>query len=156
MGNDTIKIRKMKHEDISGVFQLENLWKEEEISYIFEPFTEEYFVQSMTKFNDYHLVAVDNNQVVGYINGFIDNNGDKRVFNKNEEFLMIENLYVREEYRNKKIGGLLIEQIMSNARKNGITRFAVSTDTKDMKSILRFYENHGFKPFHVNLFKMDQ
>ena len=51
---------------------------------------------------------------------------------------------------------MLVEKIMEKARKNGITKFAVATDTIDMKSILHFYEKHGFKPFIVELFKIDE
>ena len=69
---------------------------------------------------------------------------------------MIENLFVKSEYRNKQIGGKLLDKIIQNAKNNGITKYAVATDTKDMKSILHFYEIHGFKPFHVELFKIDE
>ena len=91
MTNNGIILRRMKMEDIQGVFQLEKLWKEEEVSYIFEPFTREELVKTMTKYNDYHLVAQHGNEVVGYINGILENKGKKRVFKDQEEFLMIEN-----------------------------------------------------------------
>ena len=50
---------------------------------------------------------------------------------------------------------MLLDQILVNAKKNGIMKYAVATDTIDMNAILRFYEKHGFKPFHVQLFRTD-
>ena len=142
----------MKNDDINGIFNLENLWEKENLSYMFEPITQKEFIATMKKFQDYHLVAVDTEMLVGYINGTIRKDENKRVF-RNEPFLMIENIFVKSEYRNKKVGSSLLKTILNIARKNGILKFQVSTDARNMKSVLRFYESHGFKPFYVQLFK---
>lgn len=155
MSNNFFQIRLMKVEDLEGVFKLEKQWEDEKVSYIYEPFTKEDFLKTMNKFKDYHLVAEKNNQIVGYVNGIIKNKDNERVFKRGEEYLMIENLYVQSEYRNNNVGGKLIKKILDNAKKNGISKYAVATDTRDMKTILRFYEQQGFKPFLTYLFKID-
>ena len=96
MTKDRIILRTMNLEDINGIFQLEKLWKEENVSYIYEPFTKEELVTTMTEYNDYHLVAMQENELVGYINGIIENSGKERVLKDQENYLMIENLYVKK------------------------------------------------------------
>lgn len=109
----------------------------------------------MSTFQDYHLVAIAEGQIIGYINGIVKEGDIDRIFEKQEKYLMIENLYVKSENRNNKIGGMLPDQILQNARSNGIIKYVVATETKDMDSILRFYEKHGFKLFFVQLFRTD-
>ena len=155
MQNVDVQIRKATKDDLDGIFLLEEEWKQEEVSYIFEPITKEEFIETMDIFSDYHLVAVENRQIIGYINAKVQNSGNERVFRANEDHLMVENLYVRSSKRKSKVGSMLLETLLMNARKNGMTKFAVATDTKDMEAILKFYTQHGFKPFHVQLFKIE-
>ena len=156
MFKESITFRQITLADVEGIFELEKLWETEQVSFIFEPFTREEFISNLKKFPNYHLVALSNNQIIGYINGIIKNKDAERVFKKNENYLIIENIFVKSEYRNKQIGGKLLDKIIQNAKNNGITKYAVATDTKDMKSILHFYESKGFKPFYVQLFKIDE
>jgi len=46
-----------------------------------------------------------------------------------------------------------LDALLEVAKQNGIQRFVVSTVTKDIDRILAFYRNHGFKPWHLELFK---
>ena len=70
------QIRKMLRKDLEGVFKLETLWEKEELAYLFESITEKEFLTTMIQFNDYHLVAVVNDEIIGYINGTISRQND--------------------------------------------------------------------------------
>jgi ribosomal protein S18 acetylase RimI-like enzyme len=98
-------------------------------------------------------VAETDSQIIGYVNGTVLINEKVEVLPKQETYLEIENIYVQPEFRNQHVGGALIEQLLATAEQNGIKRFSVSTVTKDMDRILRFYRRYGFKPWYVELFK---
>jgi ribosomal protein S18 acetylase RimI-like enzyme len=68
-------------------------------------------------------------------------------------YLEIENIYVRPEFRNRHVGGALLEKLLQVAEQNGIKRFLVSTVSKDMHGILKFYQRYGFQPWFAELFK---
>ena len=121
MFKESITIKQITLADVEGIFELEKLWETEQDSFIFEPFTRDEFISNIKKFPKYHLVAISNNQIIGYINGIIKNKDAERVFKKNKSYLMIENLFVKSEYRNKQIGGKLLDKIIQNAKNNGIT-----------------------------------
>ena len=78
----------MFRKNLEGVFKLETLWEREELVYLFESITEKEFLATMTQFNDCHLVAVVNDEIIGYINGTIRNSDNKRVF-RDQAYLMI-------------------------------------------------------------------
>ena len=75
------------------------------------------------------------------------------VIPEQETYVEIDNVYVKPEFRNRDIGGKLIDRLLDVAEQNGIQRFFVSSDSKDMDKILNFYRSHGFKPWYIQLFK---
>jgi hypothetical protein len=62
--------------------------------------------------------------------------------------------YVNSSVRvNEKVGVLLQQETyLAIAEQDGIKRFVVSTVTKDMDRILKFYRRYGFRPWFVELF----
>ena len=46
----------------------------------------------MEKFGDFHIVAIVESHVIGYINGIVKDKDNERVFKEQEKYLMIENL----------------------------------------------------------------
>jgi ribosomal protein S18 acetylase RimI-like enzyme len=59
------------------------------------------------------------------------------------------------EFRNKQVGGKLMEKLLEVAENNGIKRFLVNTVTNDMDQIMKFYRRFGFEPWFVELFEID-
>lgn len=123
------------------------------MAYYFSDDSREHFIAEFERFPEYFLVAEKNSQIIGYVNGSVLVNEKVEVLPKEETYLEIENIYVRPEFRNHHVGGALIEQLLATAEQNGIKRFVVSTVTKDMDRILRFYRRYGFEPWFVELFK---
>lgn len=148
-----VLIRECTHQDIESIFQLDHLWDEENVAYVFTYGTREEFIADFERFQKYFLVAESDGQIVGYVNGSVLVNEKVAVLPEQETYLEIENIYVMPEFRNIYVGGDLIEKLLDVAEQNGIKRFVVSTVTKDMDRILKFYRRHGFKPWYVELFK---
>ncbi len=148
-----VLVRECTHQDLESIFQLDQLWDEEAVAYVFTYGTREDFFADFERFQKYFLVAKSNSQIIGYINGSVRVNEKVEVLPQQETYLEIENIYVRSEYRDRHVGGDLIEQLLAIAERDGIKRFVVSTVTKDMDRILKFYRRYGFKPWFVELFK---
>jgi ribosomal protein S18 acetylase RimI-like enzyme len=62
-------------------------------------------------------------------------------------------VYVAPGFRNRHIGGQLMEELMAVAAHQGIQRFVVSSTSKEMNKILHFYRRYGFTPWYVQLLK---
>ena len=148
-----ILIRECTHQDLESIFQLDQLWDEEGVAYVFTYGNREEFIADFERFQKYFLVAESSGQIIGYINGSVRVNTKVEVLPKQERYLEIENIYVRPEYRGRHVGGDLIERLLTVAEQNGIKRFVVSTVTKDTDRILKFYRRYGFKPWFVELFR---
>ncbi|MCG8347484.1 MAG: GNAT family N-acetyltransferase [Chloroflexales bacterium] len=148
-----ILIRECTRQDLDSIFQLDTLWDEEGVAYVFTHSNREDFIADFERFPKYFLVAESDGQIIGYINGSVLINHKVEVLPKQEMYLEIENIYVKAEFRNMHVGGDLLEQLLTVAERNGIKRFVVSTVTKDMDRILKFYRCYGFRPWFVELFK---
>jgi ribosomal protein S18 acetylase RimI-like enzyme len=150
-----IIIRPCTDDDLEAIFQLDHLWDKEGVAYVFTYGSQEDFTAEYEQFREYYFVADCDGEIVGYINGSVRVNENQKIaiLPDQEIFLEIENIYVRSEFRDQRVGGELIERLLGTAERNGIKRFIVSTVTKDMDRIMRFYQSHGFKPWYVELFK---
>lgn len=148
-----ILIRPCTRQDIESIFQLDKRWEEEGVSYVFIHIPPEDLIADFERFPQYFLVAEHEGQIIGYVNGSVLLNHKSNPLPLQATCLEIENIYVRSEFRNSRVGGDLLERLLAVAAQNGITRFIVSTVTKDMDRILNFYRRHGFQPWYVELFK---
>jgi len=148
-----ILIRECTHQDIDSIFALDKLWDEEGLAYVFTYGSREAFMADFERFQKYFLVAECDSQIIGYINGSVRVNEKVDILPRQETYLEVENIYVKPEFRDRRVGGDLIDQLLAIADQDGIKRFIVSTVTRDMDRILKFYRDHGFKPWCVELFK---
>ena len=148
-----VLIRACTHEDIDAVRQLDSQWEQENIAHTFMPISREAFLTHLEHFALYFLVAESDEGLVGYINGSVHQEKGMPVIPEQEPYLEIENVYVQPGFRHRHIGGQLMERLMAVAAHHGIQRFAVSSVSKEMDKILRFYRRHGFTPWHVQMFK---
>ena len=149
-----VLIRTCTLNDIDVVVQLEREWEREDIAYgDFNPISREAFIAFLERFPAYFLVAESDGQIVGYVHGSVQRDKRMEVLPEQEPYVEIENIYVRSNFRNKDIGGKLLERLFEVARQDGIQRFVVSTASKDTDKILKFYQSHGFKAWNIQLFK---
>jgi ribosomal protein S18 acetylase RimI-like enzyme len=75
------------------------------------------------------------------------------VFSEQEPYLEIDNVYVKPDFRNRHIGGKLLQGLLEVAQRHGIQRFLVSSDSKNMEQVLNFYRSYGFTTWSVQMFK---
>ncbi len=148
------RIRACTPNDIDGVIALERQWEQEDIAYgDFNPMSREAYVAILDRFPAYFLVAESDGQLVGYIHASVQRNNPVEVIPAHEPYVAIEDIYVQPGYRDRDIGGALLERIFEVAWQEGIQRFIVGTLSKETDRILKFYRSHGFTPWRIRFFK---
>jgi ribosomal protein S18 acetylase RimI-like enzyme len=147
-----VLIRECTRQDLEGILELDQLWKDEGVAYVWYG-SREVLIADFERFPEYFLVAESDGRIVGYVNGSVRANETVEVLPEQEMHFEIENIYVKAEFRNMHVGGDLLERLLGVAKENGIERFVVSTVSKDIDQILKFYRTYGFRPWYVELFK---
>ena len=99
------------------------------------------------------LVAEVDGAVVGYVTGTTSVSDGLAVVPEGEKYFEIVELYVDATMRGHRIGGRLLESALDNARRMGIRYALVYSATKDVQRILRFYEEHGFHSWFVQMYR---
>ena len=94
------------------------------------------------------LVAEVEGNIVGYITGGESEIQKWRPFRRIE----IDNLFVRQSYRNQRIGSILMDAFITWAKSRGIEKVFLHVMAGNQESI-RFYENKFFKKFNFVLEK---
>ncbi len=149
---EQVRIRTCTLSDINSVIALERQWEQEDIAYgDFNPLSREAYVSILERFPAYFLVAESGGQLVGYIHGSVQR--DKPVEVIQEPYVEIEDIYVQPGFRDRDIGGALLERLFEIAGQEGIQRFIVGTLSKETDRILTFYRSHGFTPWRIQFFK---
>jgi ribosomal protein S18 acetylase RimI-like enzyme len=149
---EQVRIRTCTLSDIDSVIALERQWEQEDIAYgDFNPLSREAYVSILERFPAYFLVAESGGQLVGYIHGSVQR--DKPVEVIQEPYVEIEDIYVQPGFRDRDIGGALLERLFEVAGQEGIQRFIVGTLSKETDRILTFYRSHGFTPWRIQFFK---
>jgi len=150
---EQVRIRACALNDIDGVIALERLWEQEDIAYgNFNPMSRDAYVSILERFPAYFLVAESDGQLVGYIHGSVQRDKPVAVIPAQEPYVEIEDIYVQPDFRDRDIGGALLERIFEVARQEGIQRFIVGTLSKDTDRILKYYRSHGFTPWRIQFF----
>jgi GNAT superfamily N-acetyltransferase len=150
---EQVCIRACTPNDIDGVIALERQWEQEDIAYgDFNPMSREAYVAILERFPAYFLVAESDGQLVGYIHGSVYHDKPVEVIPAQEPYIEIEDIYVQPDFRDRDIGGALLERIFEVARQEGIERFIVGTLSKETDRILKFYRSHGFTPWRIQFF----
>lgn len=100
----------------------------------------------------YFLVAERDGQIAGFIYATLRVSEDTGYFPDGQQFVNIDNLYVRPQLRGGNIGAHLMQEIKRTAEENGIGRFALSSNTKDFERIVKFYRSCGFQTWNVTMY----
>jgi GNAT superfamily N-acetyltransferase len=148
--DSTMVIRPAKDGDVARVRELQIQWANEDITYGYIAADEEYIRKA---FQAYFFIAEIEDHIVGFITSSKHTSGGLSVIPKGTEYLEIDDLYVVPEHRSCGIGTALIQGVLSRAKSNGLEYSHVFTATKDVHRILRFYEQHGFRSWGVQMFQ---
>ena len=96
--------------------------------------------------NHYVIVAILNNEIVGYLAGAINEKGSYEEIQYGE----INNMLVKDEYRGYGIGKMLINNFKDYCRENNIYNVKVEASAKN-KNAINFYKKNGFEEFNITL-----
>ena len=140
--NDLEPIQKLNHE----LFKLE---KENFDSTLITDWPiskdgENYF-QEMIE-DEYVIVAIDNEDIIGYLAGSINEKGSYELIQYGE----INNMLINNEYRGLRIGKRLIDCFKEYCKSKGINNLKVVASAKNTNAI-EFYKKQGFKDFDITL-----
>lgn len=131
-------IREMVIEDIP---QLANLYKQfwNEDSYVDTMYQK--YSQYITEGSHILLSAVENNSLIGSVMGVICGElyGDCR------PFLVLENMIIDKDHRNRGIGKELIFELEKRATEKNCTQIILVTES-DRVDACKFYESVGYNP----------
>jgi GNAT superfamily N-acetyltransferase len=151
---EQVHIRACTLDDIDGVIALERQWEREEIAYgDFNPMSRGDYLTILERFPAYFLVAESAGQLIGYIHAAVQRDNPVEVIPADQPYVAIEDIYVQPGFRDRDIGGALLERIFVVAEQAGIERFTVGTLSKETDKILKFYRSHGFTPWRIQFFK---
>ena len=142
-------VRLAEARDVDDVARLLVEWANEDITWGQTPTSPQ---EIDRKLGPFFYVALHNGRITGFVYGSEQRSEDLAVIPHGERYISIEELYVQPGFRNRGLGGRLVESLLSAARDRGIERFRVYSATKEMDRILAFYRRHGFKPWYVEMF----
>ncbi|MBE3143497.1 MAG: GNAT family N-acetyltransferase [Planctomycetes bacterium] len=145
-----VNIRLATETDIPSICRLQQEWFDEGSVYGFEPESQE---QLRLILGSFCLVAEMDEDIIGFVTGFIHTSDGLAVIPAGKRYIEVDNAYVSLQYRRQGIGGHLVDQLLVAAEKQGVTYALLYSATKDIRSILKFYEQHGFQSWSIQMFR---
>jgi GNAT superfamily N-acetyltransferase len=128
---------------------MQRSWAGEEMAHGFVPATEEQIRASLGPFC---LVAIEDCQAVGFVSA-VRRDGEATAVMPAGPYLEIEHLYVVPELRRRGIGKALIDRVLAEAKALGIQHASMYSAVKDLRRVMRFYEQAGFESWYVRMFR---
>jgi GNAT superfamily N-acetyltransferase len=148
--NPYIKIRECSEEDLATIRKMETDWADEDITY---GQVAADLPELLKHLGRHFLVAEAYGEVIGFAYGSAHTSDGLAVIPAGERYFEVDELYVAPERRGQGIGGALLDDLLRRSWEEGMHRSLVYSATKDLESILRFYRKHGFRSWHVRLFR---
>lgn len=101
------------------------------------------------------FLALEDEKTVGYLFGYMDKGERKNsIYEKDEPFFEVEELYVKPELRSKGIGRQLFQYMEEKLKEEKVELILLSTATKNYRAILHFYlDELGMEFWSARLFK---
>ena len=143
-------IRQAVEPDVQSICRLQRQWFEEDNVYGLTPESPE---QVKAALGSFLLVAELDREVIGFISGSAHISDGAAVIPAGESYLEINNLYTSPEFRGRGVGGGLVAQLLVHAKHQGVAYALLYSAAKDIRGILRFYEQHGFQSWYVQMFR---
>lgn len=92
------------------------------------------------------IVALLNNEIVGYLAGSINEKGSY----ENIQYGEVNNMFIKDNCRGCGVGKLLVSEFKLYCKSNGINDLIVTASAKNLNAI-EFYRKNGFNDFNVTL-----
>lgn len=143
-------IRQAAESDVASIIRLQRRWLEEGNVYGFVPEGEE---EVRAALGPYLLVAAVEGEVVGFVKGSVRVGEETAVMPGGESYVEVEDLYVAPEFRGRGVGGELLNRLLERAGERGAAYALLYSASKNVHSVLRFYERHDFRSWYVRMFR---
>jgi ribosomal protein S18 acetylase RimI-like enzyme len=147
--DDVVTLQKIARETFSEMFadynSADNLNK-----YLDEKFTVTKLSEELNHPHSKFYFAQIGEEVVGYLK---TNTGEAQTELMNLNAFEIQRIYVLQAYHGKKVGQLLIEKALEEARKTTCTYVWLGVWQENHRAI-GFYSKNGFIKFDTHIFKM--
>lgn len=151
-----MRIRKATIKDLKSIQQLNHQLFENEIECFDDTLDEKwslskrgekYFTKKLTDKKSIVFLAIENDEIVGYLAGEMFKAPD---FRKPKKMSEIENMLVKEDHRGQGIGTRLAEQFLKWSKEQGAERSKVIASSKNKKGI-NFYKKNKFNKYETVL-----
>lgn len=96
------------------------------------------------------FVAEYNFEIIGFTECFIATSIDHPVI-KERKWVQLDNIAVKSEYQNKKVGNLLLEKVKEWAKEKNINRIELTVYSFNTNTI-SFYEKKGFNEISKKMY----
>ena len=100
---------------------------------------EEFYENLISDDNKIIFIAKEDNIILGYVYGFIQNNGNLY----NNKIAKLDAVFVKEQYRGNGIARSLIKDFINWAEEKGVTYIELLV-CKDNTNAINLYQNEGF------------
>ena len=126
---EPIIVRKAQQADIPAILEIE--WE----CFREDSFSKEQFAYLISRSKGTFYVMMEADRVIAYVS---------LLFHGGTRYLRIYSIAVHPDFRGKKVGQLLIDQIAAIAQKQGLKRITLEVNVSNSPAI-HLYEKNGFK-----------
>ena len=144
-------IRKANIEDYDRINEL--FWQSDNYHYYNEPYiyiktdeacrSSEYIESLINDESNIFLILENENEIIGFLYAYEETKG-KLPFHKKRKYIVIDNIVVDENYRNKGYGEKLLDHIIEYAKKGNYNDIMLYVYCFN-KNAIKLYEKKGFK-----------
>ena len=140
-----LSIQKANANDVSVVYEM--IVELENQVFDFKAF-ESFFLQNLNNPNIHYLLAFENHKAVGFLSCHI-----QILLHHCSKIAEIQELFVQNHYRNKKIGQSLLNEAQNIAFQEGCSQIEVTTNQLRIDAH-RFYSSNGFTSTSLKFVKV--
>ena len=108
-----------------------------------------YYLKLIQSKEHYFIVAIENEKVIGYAYA---STGKRAPYYKEVNFGFFDEIFIKEEYRNKGIGNKMIDNIMTWFKEQGFIYTEMEVDTNNEVAI-SVCKKKGYYPFINKMLK---
>jgi len=124
-------------------YEYKNFDKTSDVQWAMSEECANYLKSRIDEENSLALIACDDDEIVGYLSGGVQKADTWRTMDLCGK---LSDMFVEEEYRNKKVGTLLVEEFLKWAKEKGAKRVEVKAFAGN-DIACNFYRKHGFEEY---------
>lgn len=145
------ELQKISRQTFSETFAEKNSVKNM-ASYLKDSFSKGKLIEELNNSNSVFYFAKSDNRVIGYLKL---NFGTSQSELKENKALEIERIYVTKEFQGKKVGQLLYDKAITEAREKNVDYVWLGVWEENQRA-LQFYIKNGFVAFDKHLFVLGE